>query len=170
MNEPIDKWREIIWRRDLTPEEAAELERWVALHPDRASEWHLERALAQALRQMPVVEPRPGFTGRVLAAVAQHRGRSRARWLAWFDLVSVPLGRARRVVLASGLAVVVLVAGAVYYQWHRQKTHLVRTAEVLSQTASVLPVTVLADYDVILKLGSIRSGYQPDYELLALLQ
>lgn len=170
MNEPLEKWREIIWRRDLTPEEAAEVERWVALHPDRASEWHLERALAQALRQMPVVEPRPGFTRRVLAVVEQLPSRSRAWWLAWLDRVGTTPVLARRVVIASGLAVVVLVAGAVYYHGHRQKAHLVRTAEVLSKTASALPVTVLADYDVILKLGSIRSGYQPDYELLALLQ
>jgi hypothetical protein len=48
-----ERWRELSWRRDLTPAEQAQLRVWLAGHPEALADWQAEAALNRALDQLP---------------------------------------------------------------------------------------------------------------------
>src|SRR5438067_2362092 len=84
-NDPgFRKWREISWRRKLTPAEEAELRAWLAVHPEARAEWEAEIALTNTLvRSLPDVPVASNFTARVLQAVDRETAAREPRLPGW---------------------------------------------------------------------------------------
>ncbi len=89
MNDPLyQKLLEASWQRPLTPEEEAELQPYLAAHPEAQAEWDEDILLTQQLRQLPAAPLSSNFTALVLQAVKAEAGRPRRDatsfgWLAW---------------------------------------------------------------------------------------
>jgi hypothetical protein len=164
-NHPFyDRFRELSWRRRLTPVEEAELGVWLRSHPEAQAQWEAEAGLTEALRRLPDAPVSSNFTARVLAAAereengAAARARGQARlWPGWAGWLTRKLA----------FGAVVVTAGVLSYH-HFQASHraeLVRSVKTLSEVASM--PDILQDFDAIQRLVSAP---QADEELLKLLQ
>ena len=60
------RMRELSWRRKLTSAEQAELDAWLAAHPEAAAQWQEEAALNALLEQLPGATVPSNFTARVM--------------------------------------------------------------------------------------------------------
>jgi anti-sigma factor RsiW len=157
--------REVAWRRELTPEEAGQLARWLADHRDEASLWEEEQALTRLLTRLPEEGAPSNFTARVLAAVdrAEAEPERVSSWLSWLG----SLGWTPRL---AGVALLV-VAG--YYFGHHQfqnaqRAALARNVAEVSGLAQAVPsVEALLDLKYIRNLSPTPG---PDEDLLAMLQ
>jgi len=154
--------REKSWRRKLTPAEAAELEAWLAKHPESQADWEAELHLTEGMSRLPDAPVPSNFTARVLqavesASVAESRREPRWKW-------SLRLLLPRAAVVA-----VVLGTGLLTYHQHTMAIaeHRIELARRV-KTASALPPEVLQDFDTIQKMGPATAG--PDRELIALMQ
>ncbi len=152
--------RERAWRRKLSPSEEAQLQDWLATHPEDLADWEAETALNSSLAVLPEAPLPSNFTARVLEA-AQRQPKAlasvRPRWwprLAWFPRVALAC-----VVLGLGL-----------FSYHRmqesEQRQVVRTVSVLSDVASVPSPEILKDFETIQALDTPTA----DAELLRLLQ
>ncbi|HEX5220325.1 MAG TPA: DUF3619 family protein [Verrucomicrobiae bacterium] len=145
-----ERLREIGWRRPLTEAEQAELQEWLAAHPECQSDAEAEAALNQALAKLPDAPMPSNFTARVLQAVGQEtqatERATRAVAGAWW----------RRFI--PRLAVTTLIVGiAGFAYWHHQvekQEELVRAAKNL---ATVDPAA-LEDFEVIRHLSQADEG------------
>src|SRR6266850_172994 len=157
------RFRELSWRRKLTPAEEAELRNWLAAHVEEQADWEAEARLSDALDQLPDAPVPSNFTANVLHALqleqnAQIRaGRPSPGW--WQRLTWVP---------KAALASLVVVAGFLTY-FHGQT---VRRAELRDSVVAVSAVKslpspeVLRDFDVIRALDQTPPA---DEQLLTLL-
>jgi len=164
-NDPLYlKFRELGWRRKLSPTEEAELRNWLATHGQEQADWEAEARLSEALDQLPNAPVPSNFTANVLQAVqleenAQERAsRPRSAW--WLRLRWAP---------KAALAALALAAGFLTYL-HGQT---VRRAELRDSVVRVSAVKslpspeVLRDFDVIRTLDQTPPA---DEQLLTLLQ
>src|SRR4051812_4743501 len=73
-------------QRELTAEEEASLERWLAAHPVARTQWEEERALSRAIHSLPDVPVSSNFSSRVLQALdlEQSGDERRAEGKNWF--------------------------------------------------------------------------------------
>jgi hypothetical protein len=159
-----DRWRELNWRRELTPEEMTQLRAWWGAHPESRADWELESELTQALERLPDVPIASNFTARVLDAAARAEAQAaRARpfawawrWLDW---------RARWLPKAAWTAVF-LTAGLLSVQ-HVRENHrraVAKSVLTVSQVAGAASTEILEDFDAIQALNQTPA----DEELLAL--
>jgi len=163
MNDPIyNRLREISWKRKLTAAEQAELQAWLAAHPEARREWELEAGLNRALERLPETPVSNNFTSRVLQAVEREmaagarRPASKARW--W--LVFLP--RAAVACLLAGV-------GVFTYTQHTAAGRQIEMAESVATVAKVPllpPPEILQDYEAVRLL---TPAPEPDQDLLALM-
>ena len=160
-----ERWRELSWRRKLTPAQAAELRAWLAEHPQARADWQAEAALNQALDQLPDA-PVPGnFTALVLQAVGRESAAAprpaRLPWLAW---------RPRLPWLPKMGFVAILLSASVlsYYQVLAfQRAQLARSVVAISDVASLPSPQILTNFEAIQVLERTPPA---DIELLQLLK
>lgn len=156
--------RDIAWRRDLTPDEAGQLARWLAAHPDEASAWEEERALTRLLTRLPDAAAPSNLTARVLAAVdrAEAKPERASSWLGWLG----SLGWTPRL---AGVALLVVAGYLGHHQFQTaQRAALARNVAEVSELAQAVPsVEALLDLKYIRNLSPTPG---PDEDLLAMLQ
>ena len=106
-NDPIyNRLRELSWRRKLTAAEAAELQAWLAAHPEARADWEAEAGLNEALGRLPDAPVPSNFTARVLQAVEREAAaelRRRRTWQVWLRWRWLPKAAVAAVVLGAGL-------------------------------------------------------------------
>jgi hypothetical protein len=160
-----NQFRELSWRRKLTPAEEAELAAWLRAHPELQAQWESEVGLSDALNRLPDVPVASNFTARVLAATMVPDTRSsgvqtRRRLQFWHSLL------AWRPRLVSATLAVLAACAFFEYSRYSHREELAKSVKTVSEVAS-LPEPVLADFDAIQRLSS---SPPPDEELLKLLQ
>ena len=158
---------ETSWRRKLTAEEEAQLQSWLAAHPEKQPEWEDELALNQQLERLPEAPVASNFTAQVLGTldlelrreereVKTGRGGLRS-W--WRGLVP----RFATVLLLGLLAG----TGVVQYRQH-QRSEMAQDVMHVTPVATVLSPDVLQNFDAIHHLSRVPAVSEAD--LLAALQ
>ena len=143
-------WRELSWRRKLTPAQEAELRAWLAEHPQALADWQAEAALNRALDQLPEAALPTNFTARVMQAVTREAAaasrRPRSPWLAW-------LGWRPRLPWLPKIAFVPIVLGASLLSYHQglaiQRAQLARSLVAISDVASLPSPQILTNFEAI---------------------
>jgi len=154
---------EASWHRKLTPAEEAQLQSWLAIHPEEQAHWEEEVALNDFLKQLPQAPLSSNFTAQVMQAFdAETREIARLAeqpwWMQW----------ARRLAPKLAAAGLVLICGLVILQQQHQPSQgeAIRDVVSFAEVAQVLPnPVILQDFDTIKNLRSAS-----DEELLAVLQ
>jgi anti-sigma factor RsiW len=159
----FERLREIRWRGELSPAEAAELAAWLKQNPSRRADWDAEAALSQLLKAQPDVPVASNFTARVLHEAQKpqyHRTRS---WLPrWLGSGRIWLPR-----LAIG-SVAVVVGVFTYGQFQmRQRTNLVQGVSTVAVIAALPGPEILRDFDAI---QALEKAPVADDELLRLME
>lgn len=159
---------EISWRRPLTAPEQAELDAWLAAHPEVAADQSLEEALNAAFARLPQAPVSSNFTARVLEAIEHEEAASgHQRWSpGWLWRVLVPRIAVAMVVVGS--------AGSYGYHHHlvSQREGIAKSITVIAGVPALPAPEILADFDVIQKLNTSAGASEAgaDKELLALMQ
>jgi len=164
-DEQNERWRELIWRRELSPAERARLRAWLKDNPAARPDWELESSLTDALGRLPDVPVPSNFTSLVLQAtkredhaVATHHGIT---WFVW--------SRRPRWLPKIGFAAILVGAGLISYR-HQvlavQRAALAQSVVTVSGVASLPGPKILKDFEAIRALDQTP----PDVELLRLLK
>jgi len=156
--------RELSWQRELTGAEEAELQRYLAAHPEAKADWESDADLNRVLDGLPEAPAvASNFTARVVQAVERETA-ARARTGGWS-------ARLRLWKWLPRAAAACLVAGVVLLGYHQ---HQVRAREAMARRVADLARAVsaspelLANYDHIRRLGDTPP--KADTDLLALLK
>jgi ferric-dicitrate binding protein FerR (iron transport regulator) len=165
-NDPLyNRLREASWRRKLTGAEAAELQTWLAAHPEEQADWETEAGLNEFLERLPSVPVPSNFTARVLqaaerveAAGVRQRTVSWRAWRWWPRLGS-----------ATACAGILVSVSCISYHHFRQvrRTELARGVEAVTEVSSLPSPEILKDFDAIRAMPASPGA---DLELLALLK
>lgn len=164
MNDPLEnKLRQAGWRRKLTPAEEAELQAWLAAHPEARAGWNEEAALTRLLAKLPDVPVSNNFTARVRqaveaeAAAETRRREAGGRW-SW-----------RSFLPKAAVVAVVLTAGLLGYRGHvvKQRTEIVYGVTTVTGVPSLPTPDVLADFEAISQMTPTPGA---DQELLTLME
>ena len=170
---------QISWRRKLTEAEAAELQAWLAAHPDLRAQWADEANLNEFLEALPVAPVPSNFTSRVLreverqeAAEARVEGKT---WHFWnWRLPWLPRATFAAIVLGSGLLVYRQHKISQRYihelQIQQEQARLAGDLATLATVGGTMPSEVLTNYDAIRLMTSVNSKPRPDAEILRLLE
>src|SRR5579859_4217742 len=155
--------REQAWRGKLSPGQEAQLQEWLAAHPQAREDWESESGVNEALGRLPDVAVPSNFTARVLQALeleaaAAQRKVARTRWFArqWLW---------RRVAACS-----IVLAGLITLESWVQRLRTERLANNIAAVYRVAPLPnpeILTNFDVICALDRTPA---PDEDLLKLLQ
>jgi len=144
-------WREIRWRRPLTPAETACLRSWLAEHPGEQAAWEDEEALGRLLEGLPEAPVSSNFTARVLQAVeredrraAQDR-RGGFSWRGWW-------GRALPRLAWGGTAAALVLVSVHQYQ-SLERARVARDMARIALVSALPPAEIFADFEVISQLG-----------------
>jgi len=166
MTDPIyERFRELSWRRPLTPTEQAELRAWLIAHPEAMADWEGEAELNEALGKLADVPVASNFTARVVQA-AEREEAARARSVRTrFPFTAGILKWLPRMAVAA----LALFAGL--FSFHRYETArrmaLLKPVALVSEVSSLPSPEILKDFDTIRALSQAPA---PDDELLALMQ
>ena len=165
-NNPLyNQLRELSWRRKFTATEAAELQAWLAAHPEALADWEAEAGLNEGLGRLADAPVASNFTARVLQAVerdaAAELGRQGRKWQVWRRWRWLPKAAFAAVVLSAGLVSYQQVAKAA------RRVEYARSVAVVSEVASLPGPDVLKDFDAIRVLNPTPPA---DEELLAALK
>jgi len=160
----LNPLRELSWRRKLTSEGAADLQRRLAADPRAREEWQAEAGLNQLLERLPDAPPvASNFTALVMQSVARDAAaqarecakETRSSWR-WLPRVGV-----------AGL-----VAGFVFvgYQRHQaqERVALARSMAQVAEVVSASGPDFMQDLEPIRRMGGAQP--QPDLEILALMK
>jgi len=158
------KVRELSWQRKLTEAEDAELQKYLAAHPEAKVDWETDAELNRFLDGLPAAPPvASNFTARVMEAVERETAIP-AHAEGWFAR-----GRLRNWLPRAAAAC--LVAGVVLLGYHEHQTRareaMARRVADLARAVSASP-ELLANYDHIRRLGDTPP--KADTNLLALLK
>ena len=155
--------REKIWRRELTPEQQAELRAWLAVHPESAADLEKEKNLTGLLARLPDAPVPSNFTARVLQAVEQEaRVAERSRVARpWWLRVLLPRAAVTAVVLAVGFF------GYRQYEF-AQHAKFVESLAVVRDVKTLPTAEALEDFEAIVLLTPVQSTVA-DEELISLL-
>jgi hypothetical protein len=153
------------WRRKPTAAEAAEVQAWLAAHPEARADWEAEAGLSEALGRLADAPVASNFTARVLAAVerasAEERRRRGPSWQVWRRWRWLPRVAFAGVVLSLALVSYERVAKAM------RRAEYARSVTVFSEVSSLPSPEVLKDFDAIRVLEATPRA---DEELLAALK
>jgi hypothetical protein len=151
------------WRRPLSSDEEADLQKFLAAHPEARQAWGEDAALNRLLQRWPVPPVSSNFTARLMQAV--QKAPVRRSWRDWFELAQwLPEGRAARVAMCS----LIVCLGLVSFH-ESQVIHRARTARQLagvSRVAALPPMEWLKDFDTINGINKVKVA---DDDLLAAL-
>lgn len=172
MNEdPLPSLRDLLLRRDLTPDEERRVADWLARHPEAVSDWRSDLALGRSLRQLPPVPVPSNFTSRVLAEVRRQSPASAIAPRAAFAVPAWQRWLRSRLPALAGAAALVLAVSAGTWQWKqarlRREAAYAQQVSALRALANLSP-TVLEDFDAIQRFDAGSPAV--DFELLAALQ
>lgn len=162
MKDPaVQRIRELLWRRNLTEPETAELQALLATHPEAQADFDLESGLNHALDHLPEAPPVSGnFTALVLQAVereAKIRTRPDRRWL--------PVWLPR---FAAAVLTITLSLGIWHHHKMTERAAMARDVAELSAALATSAPELTDNFDSIRRLGD--SPPKADTELLALMQ
>lgn len=148
-------------RRRLTPEEAAQVRRYLLAHPEARAVWEQETALNQLLDRLAPAPVPSNFTRRVLEAVKADTRSARpllaagwpAVWRRWLPLQA-----------AAAMAIVALSAVLVHH-WRQeaQRAELARSLEAFSEVAAVSGLDVFRDFEAIRLLDQLPQDVDADF-------
>jgi hypothetical protein len=165
MNDPFyHKLLEASWRRKLTPTEQADLQTWLAAHPEVRADWEAEMGLNRLLRDLPEAPVPSNFTARVLQAAERDvpdRTSVAARRGGW----QWPLRSFWARAAMAGMAVT---AGLLAYRETYINSQL-KLAQKAKSVAAVSEVSSLPGPDALLNFEAVRqlnSGPAVDRGLL----
>jgi anti-sigma factor RsiW len=163
MNDPhFNHFREIRWRRPLTPSEETELRARLAANPEAREDWELETALSDRLAELPDAAVPSNFTARVLQSVEREtRAAPRAKFrrgISW-----------RSFLPKAALAVAAFSLGLFTYHEHAaaKRLELAQSVAAFSEVSSLPGPEILKDFEAIRRLNTTPP---PDEELLALMK
>ena len=176
MNEQMDdprfsKFREIGWRRRLTPAERETLRTLISREKSDPAIWSEDAVLTRLLQDLPDPPVPSNFTALVLNAIDQPES-GRAGRPYWLRRVGLPRPVRRLAAPALLLAIAVSTYFVMQSAQRRQTASSLASVAHSLETASVvvdLPtVEMLRDFEAIYLLPDDRPA--PDVELLAALQ
>jgi hypothetical protein len=160
-------WLELTWRRPLTQVEQAELQSWLANHPEAQANWELESGLNLVLEHLPQVPVPSNFTARVLAAAEieqrapTHASRFPGNFWPWQWRW---LPRVAAVAVVSGVS---LITAHHFYALRQERVQFARSVVAVAEVRSLPSPAILEHFDEIRALNQTPA---PDEELLKLLQ
>ena len=165
MNQDPSELRELLSRRPLRPAEQAQLEAWLAMHPEARADWAADAALSALLARLPEQPAPSNLTARVLAEIGREEDlatagarKTKTNW--------VGLGSWGWVTRA---AVVVALVGLGAFVVHRQQqVKVARNIVAVAKTAPELSPEVLEEFDAIYLLPPPLPG--ADLDLLAVMK
>ena len=147
------EWREIAWRRRLTPEEKSDLDAYLLVHPEAQHDWEEEAVLSQLLANVSDAPLSSNFTALVLQQIDLEERRAGRALGTWLQRLRSWLPRFAVAVLVVGLA------GLGYRQYElneaREKSkYLDRLVAGMAATTATFPdAKIWQDFDAIAKLG-----------------
>lgn len=164
----FEELKEASWRRRLTPEESAQVQAWLARHPERRAEWEAEQALNRALTSLPDAPVSSNFTSLVLQAARREAARPGPVSLPWWRQAFAWLHPRP----ATGVAGAALLLCAAWFGWHQnqvlQRNRHAQDLTALSSAAALPePQLLAADFETLRRLPQAEAD---DDELLAVLQ
>ena len=162
--DPLEQLSEILRRRPLSPSEQAQLDAWLASHPEARAEWEADAALSAALARLSEKPAPSNLTARVLAEIEREdlaTAGARNTKTNFFGLGSWGW------VTRTAVVVVVLGLGGWSYYHHQ---HVTDARNLVAATRAVppLPPELLEDFDLISSLPPPFPG--ADMELLAVMK
>lgn len=166
-DDPLPSLRDLLLRRDLTPNEVRLAQEWIRQHPESAAAWQDDVRLARHLRRLPPAPVPSNFTARVLAEIERPPQARRASsagpwWQRWRVASPWPW-----LVPGTALLAVILAVGS--WQSHVRKAREEQVRDFAALRAlTELPPATLADFEVIQRFGAATSPV--DFELLAALE
>jgi anti-sigma factor RsiW len=156
--------KETGWRRVLSGDEKAALQRFLAAHPEAQEAWREEEALNHLLERLPVAPVSTNFTARVLQAAQAARPRSAWRdWFAWYGWL--PEGRLPRLAMCFVMIGLGLFSFRESQAGHRAK--MARELAGVSRVAALPSMEWLKDFDTINRISQVKVA---DDDLLAALE
>jgi hypothetical protein len=156
------KLRETVQRGSLDSAEEAELEAYLAQHPEQRPDWEEELALSHLMRQLRDAPLASNFTVRVLEAARMPSQAAFGSWVAWRQFLR--LGWVPRVAAVSA-ALLLSLLGYHHYQVLARKQAAETVAEVLRSGTTL---EMLQNFEVIDRLNQVPRD--PDKDLIAALQ
>lgn len=161
-NDPVpEELRELIWRRNLTPAEAARWRAWLAAHPEAQADSEIEAALTEALGSLPDAPMPSNFTARVLQAAQLEDARRQRAASAWGKLLRVGwLTRAAAFAVVLGLGLL----SFEHIQDLRKQNELAHRLSSIGVVPDPPRPEALEDFK------AIRQFSTPDEQLLSLMQ
>ncbi len=169
MKDPAEnQFQELSWRQQLTDAERAELQKFLAAHPEAKAELEAELGLNNLLEKLPEAPPvASNFTALVMQAVerenaAQNRGRSGVGWR-WLSLQTW-LAKA-----AAACVVVGVSCFAIYQHQLGERRTMAQNVAAFAEAYSATGTVPAEDFDSIRRLGGEEPA-KPDTDLLALMK
>ena len=165
MNDPLyQQLRELSWRRERSDAEEAQVQAFLAAHPEAQAGWEGEVGLNRLLNQLPDVPVASNFTARVLQAVEREAGQQdqvgKVRWKLWWRAVGwLP----KTAVAAISLSVILF-----GYHQHQvaARKQMAKSLPPVSNIISFTSLEIWEHFDDINRLS--QTPPQADRELLAL--
>ena len=159
-----DHLRERQWRRQLDDTEEAELQSWLAAHPEARADWEAEAGLTAALNRLPEAAVPSNFTARVVQAaeremVAGRHGHG-LNWVAWLRLRWLPKSALTATAVGAGVVSCLVIQGV-------QRRNLVESVAVVSSVPTLPTPDILKDFDAI---RAANPAAVADEQLLTVLQ
>jgi len=164
MNQDRSDLREILCRRPLTPSEQAQLDAWLAAHPEAQADWEADAVLSAALARLPEKPAPSNLTARVLAEIEREdlaTAGARKTKANWFGLGSWGW------VTRTAVVVALLGLGGWGYH-HHQQVKAAQNLVAAANTARPLSPEMLEEFDLISSLPPPFPG--ADMELLAVMK
>ena len=162
--DPLEQLSEILSRRPLSPPEQAQLDAWLAAHPEARVDWEADAALSAALARLPEKPAPSNLTARVLAEIEREdlatagARKTKTNW--------VGLGSWGWVTRTAVVVVLLGLGGWGYYR--HQRVEDARNLAAAARTVSPLPPELLEKFDLISSLPPPFPG--ADMELLAVMK
>jgi len=163
-DEHYQRIKEAGWRRTLSGDEEAALQKFLAAHPEAREAWGEEAALTRLMERLPAVPVSSNFTARLLQAVQMTPVRH--TWRDWFAPARwLPESLAGRVAMCSMMVCVTLFSFREYQVIHRVR--MAREVASVSRVATLPSMEWLKDFDTINGISQVKVA---DDELLAALE
>jgi hypothetical protein len=163
-NEHYQEIKEAGWRRALSGDEEAVVQKFLAAHPQAREAWGEEAALNRLLQRLPAPPVSSNFTARVLQAV--QNAPVRHTWRDWFAPAQwLPESLAGRVAMCSMMVCLGLFSFREYQVIHRAR--MARELAGVSRLAALPPIEWLKDFDTINGISQVKVA---DDDLLAALE
>jgi len=163
-DEQYRKLKEASWRRPLSADEEAALQKILAAHPQTREAWGEEAALNRLLQRLPDAPVSSNFTARVLQAVQV--APARRTWRDWFAPAQwLPESMGGRLAMCSMMVCLGLFSFREYQVVHRAR--VARELSGVSRLAALPPMEWLKDFDTINGISQVKVA---DEDLLAALE